>query len=203
MTKKGSKKENQEEVVDEVKTTDETLENEQKEDSASENVTEEEMQKENSEVTDEDQKIQELTEKLNSSNDKYLRLVAEYDNYRKRTLKEKMELTKSAGEGLLKSLLPVVDDFDRALTHLNESSDLDAVKEGIELIYNKFQEYLKQNGVTQINTSEEEFDTDLHEAITKIPAPSEDLKGKVIDCIEKGYMLNDKIMRFAKVVVGE
>ncbi len=203
MTKKGSKKENQEEVVDETKSTEETLEKTQTEDSASESDMEEQTKAESSEEINEEQKINELTEKLNASNDKYLRLVAEYDNYRKRTLKEKMELTKSAGEGLLKSLLPVVDDFDRALTHLNEASDLNAVKEGIELIYNKFQEYLKQNGVTEINTKEETFDTDLHEAITKIPAPSEELKGKVIDCIEKGYMLNDKIMRFAKVVVGE
>ncbi len=200
MTKKAQKKEKQDEVVEEQKTTDESIEDTQK--------AEVEQEVDNSdsdtpEVNNEAQKIAELTKKLDDANDKYLRLTAEYDNYRKRTLKERMELTKSAGEGLLKSMLPVVDDFDRALTHLNEASDLNAVKEGIELIYNKFQEYLKQNGVVEIQAKEKEFDTDLHEAITKIPAPSEELKGKVIDCIEKGYMLNDKIMRFAKVVVGE
>ncbi len=198
MTSKKSKKETKEEVVEEQVSskTEETTE---------ENVEEQkaETSEEESNQTEEEKKIEELTLQVSDLNDKYLRLTAEYDNYRKRTLKERMELTKSAGEGLLKGILPVVDDFDRAVSHLNEASDLNAVKEGIDLIYNKFKEYLKQNGVSEIEAKEKDFDTDLHEAITKIPAPSDEMKGKVIDCIEKGYMLNDKVMRFAKVVVGE
>jgi molecular chaperone GrpE len=199
MTKKGSK-EKKEEVVEEKATVQETCE-----EKVTETTKEKEEEKEEvtEEISAEEKKIQELTDQVNNLNDKYLRLSAEYDNYRKRTLKERMELTKSAGEGILKGLLPVVDDFDRALSHLTEASDLNAVKEGIDLIYNKFNEYLKQNGVAEIEAKEKEFDTDLHEAITKIPAPSEDMKGKVIDCIEKGYMLNEKVIRFAKVVVGE
>ncbi len=200
MTKKASKKQNQEEVVDENVTTNETVQDVTEE--TTENSKESEVE-EKDELSSEEKQIEELSTKVTDLNDKYLRLTAEYDNYRKRTLKERMELTKSAGESLLKGLLPVVDDFDRAVSHLNDASDLDAVKKGIDLIYNKFQEFLKQNGVKEIEAKEKDFDTDLHEAITKIPAPTEDLKGKVIDCIEKGYMLNDKVMRFSKVVVGE
>ena len=147
--------------------------------------------------------IEEVKKKLEEMNDKYLRLSAEYDNYRKRTLKEKMELTKSAGASVILALLPVIDDFDRALAHLDDAKDLDAVKEGILLIYSKFKEFLAQQGVSEIEATNKEFDTDHHEAITKIPAPSEEMKGKVIDTVEKGYMLNDKVIRFAKVVVGE
>lgn len=147
--------------------------------------------------------VNDLNSKLADLNDKYLRLSAEFDNYRKRTLKEKMELTKSAGEGVLKGILPVVDDFDRALAHLDDAKDLEAMKTGIVLIYNKFKEFMNQQGLKEIETREKEFDTDLHEAITKIPAPSEGMKGKVVDCIEKGYVLNDKVIRYAKVVVGE
>ena len=147
--------------------------------------------------------IAELNKKLEESNDKYLRLSAEFDNYRKRTLKEKIDLVKSAGAPIILSLLPVVDDFQRALEHLDEAKDIAAMKEGIILIYNKFNDFLSQQGVAEIETKEVEFDTDHHEAITKIPAPSEELKGKVIDCVEKGYMLNDKVIRFSKVVVGE
>lgn len=136
-------------------------------------------------------------------NDKHIRLQAEFDNYRKRTLREKMELTKSAGESILVSILPVIDDFERAQNMLNDASDIKSVREGFDLIYSKFIGFLKQNGVEAIDTSEKEFDTDLHEAITKIPAPSEDLKGKVVDCVQKGYMLNDKVIRYSKVVIGE
>jgi len=197
MTKKGSKKEMQEEVAEEQVVSNESTEE------VNSGEQEQDSKEEASDLSPEEQKIEELSKKVADLNDKYLRLTAEYDNYRKRTLKERMELTKSAGEGLLKGLLPVVDDFDRAMSHLTDASDLKAVKDGIDLIYNKFQDYLKQNGVKEIEAKEKAFDTDLHEAITKIPAPVEDMKGKVIDCIEKGYMLNDKVMRFAKVVVGE
>ncbi len=197
MASKGSKKAKKEEVVEEQITSEEKeVTTEQAEETIEETVEEEEK-------SEEEKKIEELSLKVSELNDKYLRLTAEYDNYRKRTLKERMELMKSAGEGVIKGILPVVDDFDRAIAHLGEASDLDAVKEGIDLIHNKFQEYLKQNGVSEIEAIEKDFDTDLHEAITKIPAPTKKMKGKVIDCIEKGYMLNDKIMRFAKVVVGE
>ncbi len=142
-------------------------------------------------------------EKLIDMEDKYLRLIAEYDNYRKRTLKEKMELLKSAGEDILVNLLPVLDDFERALNHIDEAADTDSLKEGINLIYNKFYDFLKQRGIKSIDAKNKDFDTDLHEAITKIPAPSDDLKGKVIDVIEKGYYLKDKVIRYSKVVIGE
>ena len=146
---------------------------------------------------------EELTKKLAELNDKYLRLSAEYDNYRKRTLKERMELLKSAGESVLISILPVVDDFERALTHISDTTDVNAIKEGIVLIHKRFSDFLIQKGVKVIETSESDFDTDLHEAITKVPAPTPQMKGKVIDCVEKGYTLNEKVIRHSKVVVGE
>lgn len=150
-----------------------------------------------------EEKITEL-EALNLAlNDKYLRLSAEFDNYRKRTLRERMELTKTAGESLLMSILPVVDDFERAMHSIDQGMDFEATKEGILLIYNKFKEFTQQNGITEIDATGKEFNTDLHEALTKIPAPSEELKGKIVDVIQKGYYLNDKVIRFAKVVVGE
>ena len=117
--------------------------------------------------------------------------------------KEKMELTKSAGESILLGLLPVADDFDRALNHIDDVKDVESMKEGIMIIYKKFADFLQSKGVKEIDSIQKEFDTDLHEAITKIPAPTEELKGKVIDCIEKGYTLNEKVIRFSKVVVGE
>ena len=135
--------------------------------------------------------------------DRYLRLSAEYDNFRKRTLKEKIDLQKSANENLLDALLPVADDFDRAMQSVDEAKDIEAVKEGMKLISGKFMAFLNQQGVKEIEASNKEFDTDLHEAITKIPAPSKKLKGKVVDVIQKGYFLNDKVLRFSKVVIGE
>jgi len=148
-------------------------------------------------------KITELESKLNDYHDKYLRLSAEFDNYRKRTIKEKSEFLKNAGEETLKSILPVLDDFERALTSAETSKDIDAVREGIKLIYNKFMDTLAQQGLKEIDAYSKEFNTDLHEAMTKIPAQDENLKGKVVEVIQKGYYLNDKIIRFAKVVVGE
>ncbi|MCF8359361.1 MAG: nucleotide exchange factor GrpE [Prolixibacteraceae bacterium] len=149
------------------------------------------------------EKINELEHKLGEKNDQLLRLHAEFDNYRKRTLKEKMELTKAAGEGVLINILPVVDDFERALQSITAASEVEGLKEGVELIYKRFNEFLKNSGVKEIEAKEKEFDTDLHEAVTKIPAPSEELKGKIVDVIQKGYTLNDKVIRFAKVVIGE
>lgn len=134
--------------------------------------------------------------------DKYIRLSAEFDNYRKRTLKEKIELTKYAGEEILKNLLPIVDDFERGLKTIDQAKDLDAVKEGIYLIYNKFGDFLKQKGLKEIEALNLDFNTDFHDAITKIPVQDKAMSGKVVDVVQKGYLL-DKIIRHSKVVVGE
>jgi molecular chaperone GrpE len=144
-----------------------------------------------------------LQDELAELKDKYLRLSAEFDNYRKRTLREKTELIQTAGESLLKELLSTVDDFERGLNAIDRSNDLNAVKEGMHLIYNKLIDFLSINGVKEIPAMDEVFDADRFEAITQIPAPSKDKKGKIIDVIQKGYILHDKIMRYPKVVVGE
>jgi molecular chaperone GrpE len=145
-----------------------------------------------------------LEDKCNELNDKNLRLMAEFDNYRKRTIKEKADLIKTANENVLADMLTLVDDFERAKSSIDTATDIDAVKEGIELIYSKFGKFLLQNGVSEIPATQgEEFNTEFHEAVTLFPAASEDLKGKIIDCVSKGYTLNDKVIRFAKVVVGE
>ena len=133
----------------------------------------------------------------------YLLLMAEFDNFRKRTLREKAELIKNGGEGCMKAILPVIDDFERGLAAIDESKDLEAVKEGMNLIYNNFKSYLEQNGVKEIPTKDADFDTEYHEAVTMFPAPDPAQKGKVIDTVQKGYTLNDKVIRFAKVVAGE
>ena len=142
-------------------------------------------------------------EKLAELQDRYLRLSAEYDNFRKRTLKEKIDLHKSANESLLGALLPVADDFDRAMQSVDEAKDIEAVKEGLKLISGKFNGFLGQQGVKEIEAVKKAFDTDLHEAITKIPAPTKKLKGKVVDVVQKGYYLNEKVLRYSKVVIGE
>jgi molecular chaperone GrpE len=142
-------------------------------------------------------------EKLAELQDRYLRLSAEYDNFRKRTLKEKIDLQKSANAQLLEAILPVADDFDRAMQSVDEAKDVEAVKEGMKLISDKFSSFLSQQGVKEIEAINKEFDTDLHEAITKIPATSKKQKGKVVDVIQKGYFLNDRVLRFSKVVIGE
>ncbi len=140
---------------------------------------------------------------LDEQKDKYLRLAAEFDNYRKRTLKEKAELILNGGAKSICSILPIVDDFERALKNMEHATEVTSVKEGVELIYNKFMATLRQNGVKVIETKEVPLNTDYHEAIAVIPAPNEDLKGKIIECVQTGYMLNDKVIRHAKVVVGE
>ncbi len=146
---------------------------------------------------------EDLEEKLSQLNDSHLRLMAEFDNYRKRTIKEKADLIKCAGENILSNILPLVDDFERGLKASEDATDVTAVREGMNLIYDKFIAFLCQNGVKAIEADNQDFDTEHHEAITTIPAPTEEQKGKVIDCVQKGYMLNDKVIRFAKVVVGE
>ncbi|MDD4821541.1 MAG: nucleotide exchange factor GrpE [Bacteroidales bacterium] len=147
--------------------------------------------------------IKELTEKYDELNDTYLRLRADFDNYRKRTLKEKAELIKNGGETALTSLLPIIDDFERAIQVMSQSAVSPAEMDGINLIYSKFQAYLKQNNVKQMECIGKPFDVEFHEALTVVPAPQEEMKGKIIDCIQQGYILNDKVIRFAKVIVGE
>jgi molecular chaperone GrpE len=142
-------------------------------------------------------------EKLAEMQDKYLRLSAEFDNYRKRTLKEKADLIKTAGESVVLKIIPVLDDFERAIGFINGEGNVDESKQGIFLIYKKMKEILTQQGLKEIDSFHKEFDTDIHEALTKIPAPDKKLKGKVIEVIEKGYFLGDKVVRYAKVVVGE
>ena len=173
-----------------------------------EQVQEEEVKETASDEEEEKEAVEEkkeptTEEKLAELQDRYLRLSAEYDNFRKRTLKEKIDLQKSANERLLETLLSVADDFDRALQVVDEAKEIEAVKEGLILISGKFNGFLTQQGVKEIEAVKKEFDTDLHEAITKIPAPSKKLKGKVVEVIQKGYYLNEKVLRYAKVVIGE
>lgn len=159
-----------------------------------------EEEQDNQKVLDEIRAIEEKSKELH---DKYLRLSAEFDNYRKRTLKEKSDMIKTASEDLLKKLIPFVDDIERGLNMVDISQDLNALKEGMNLIFNRFKDFMGQNGVKEIEALHQEFNTDFHEAVTKIPAPEEGLKGKVVDVVEKGYMLHDKVIRYPKVVVGE
>ena len=171
-----------------------------------ETVGQETSQENEAPLTEEEKLAQELekaNEQIEEQKDKYLRLSAEFDNYRKRTMKEKAELILNGGEESISSILPIVDDFERALKNMETATDVAAVKEGVELIYNKFMSVLGQNGVKVIETKEQPLDTDYHEAIAVIPAPNEALKGKILDCVQTGYILNDKVIRHAKVVVGE
>lgn len=135
--------------------------------------------------------------------DKYIRLFSEFDNFRKRTAKEKLELSLNAGGDMMKQVIPTLDDFDRAIINNEKAEDIDSVKEGFTLIHNKLTQTLSAKGLKAMDSMGEEFDVNKHEALTQIPAPSEEMKGKVVDVIEKGYLLNDKVLRFAKVVVGQ
>jgi molecular chaperone GrpE len=199
-----------EENVDNL-TTEET--NDTVEESTVENTTEETVSENDSETTEEpvkeapkkeESKLSEterLQKELGEMKDKYLRIFAEFDNYRKRTIKERQEIIKLAAKDSLGAMLPAVDDFSRAIRLASDSEE--KIPEGIILIYNKLFKALEQQGIKEMETTGQDFDPELHEALTKIPAPSEELKGKVIDTIEKGYYLNDKIIRYAKVVIGE
>ncbi|QNL48909.1 nucleotide exchange factor GrpE [Olivibacter sp. SDN3] len=158
-----------------------------------------EVDVEESPALSEEEKLQhELTE----ANNKYLRLYAEFDNYKRRTSKERVELLQSAGKEVIGDLLTVLDDFERARKAIENTQDVGPIKEGVDLVYQKLKSILTKKGLKEMNAVGEPFNADLHEAITKIPAPSEELAGKVIDEVEKGYFLNDKILRYAKVVVG-
>ena len=184
-----------EEVVEETAQTEENQQEEaaQEEALATEQTVEEQLAN----------MLEEAQQMVREEKDKYLRLSAEFDNYRKRTLKEKAELIKNGGEKTLTAILPVLDDFERALKNMETSEETKAMKEGVELIFNKFQKILGQEGLQKIETEGKEFDTDFHEAIALIPAPSEDLKGKILDCVQTGYMLNEKVIRHAKVAVAQ
>ena len=158
------------------------------------------------ETTEQDKVADDLTalqQKYDELNDTHLRLRAEFDNYRKRTMREKADLIKLGGESALKNLLPVIDDFERAVQNIRATEEMDAIREGVDLIYTKFINYLGQQGVKAIEAVGKPFDTEEFEAIATIPAPQPDMKGKVIDCVQTGYILYDKVLRHARVVVGE
>ncbi len=155
------------------------------------------------EETAEESNEEKLTKQVDELNNKYIRLYSEFENFRRRTAKEKLEIITNANKNLLGDLIPVADDFERAIAANKKSDNLKDIKEGMELLNNKFFNILKSKGLKEMNSQGKEFDVDEHEALTKIPAPSKKLRGKVVDVIEKGYYLNDKVLRFAKVVVGE
>jgi len=194
MVKKSQKTDKQEEIKEQEEAEETT---EKQEEASAETEQEQEA------PAEEKTKEEELGEKLAELQDKYLRLSAEYDNYRKRTLREKMDLQEGAREDIFVNILPVVDDLERAMDSVQSAKDLEAVKLGMELIHTKFSNYLTQQGIKEIDALNKELNTDLHEAVTKIPVESKKKKGKVVDVIEKGYMLRDKVIRFAKVVIGE
>ena len=155
------------------------------------------------EVNTLENQVETLQQHLEKEKREYLFLMAEFDNFRKRTLREKSEIIKNAGENVLKGLLPIMDDFERGLKAAETSDDTGAVKEGMTLIYNKLKKYLAANGVKEIDPSDDTFDTEKHEAISVVPVPDEAQKGKILDTVEKGYMINDKVLRHAKVVVAQ
>lgn len=187
-----------EEIKDQSTETEETLNAQNEtETSAPENETEEEKK----ELTVEEQ-LEQAKQEIEDLNDKLLRKIAEFENYRKRTIKEKSELILNGGEKTIISILPVLDDMERALKNMEKAEDVSAVVEGVELIYKKFLGILSKGGVEPIDTNEAVFDVDLHEAIAQLPAPCDELKGKVMDCTLKGYKLNEKVIRHAQVVVG-
>lgn len=194
MVKKNQETDNQEKTNDQQ--VNEELEQEEPK-TAEEN---DQQETEEEEVQKEEPSMEDILAELQN---KYLRLSAEFDNYRKRTLKEKMDLQVSAREDILVNILPVVDDFERGMESVESATDIDAVKEGLKLIYTKFSGFLTQQGVKEIDAVGKKFDTDLHEAITKIPVESKKKKGKVVDVVEKGYTLKEKVIRYSKVIIGE
>lgn len=160
------------------------------------------MQHLDDEMTDESE-LEKLQKDLDDAKDKYVRLVAEFDNFRKRNAKERLELIATAGKDIVQSLLEVLDDMERAEKQIESTEDVKAIKEGITLVFNKLRNTMQQKGVKAMESKNQPFNPDLHEAITEIPVPNDDMKGKVIDEVEKGYYLNDKLIRYAKVVVGK
>lgn len=166
-------------------------------------VTQEEQQVEQTEATADNKETEELKAKMDELNDKYLRLYSEFDNFRRRTIKEKSDLSKRAGAEIVESIIPVLDDFERAIATMESTEDVKSVKEGVELIYHKLKNNLHAKGLQPMDSAKgQDFNDELHEAITNIPAPSDDLKGKVVDEVERGYYLNGTVLRYAKVIVG-
>lgn len=191
-------KEQQETVQNE-----ETVENTAEEAKAAETENTEEKSDEKKELTPEE-KVAELEKQLEEQKKSYVYLMADFENYRKRTLSEKQDLLKYGGSETLKKLLPVIDDLERAIDAMEKTDDVASVKEGVNLIYSKFKTYLEQNNLTVIPAAMgDDFNDDIHEAMTMFPAPTPELKGKIVDCVTKGYKLNDKVIRYAKVVVGQ
>ena len=192
--------EQEEKLTDEMadsNAAEETAETESQEEQAGEETAEEEA------ATEEKDPLEEANEQIADLKDKYLRQVAEFDNYRKRTLKERAELILNGGEKVISSLLPVLDDMERALQNGEKTDDPQVLREGMELIYHKLNKVLEGHGVKEIETENAYFDTDIHEAVAMVPGMGDDKKGKVIDCLVKGYKLNDKVIRHAKVAVGQ
>lgn len=191
-----SKKDKKEKVDETTHTIDETQQQQnvdaEEQNEATENAT---AQDQNSEIS--------MQDKIDELNDKYLRLYSEFDNFRRRTSKEKIDLITSAGESVIKDMLSTLDDFERAIEHNEKLEDIDAIKEGFKLIYNKLFKTLENKGLKGMDSKGNPFDTELHEAVTNFPVEDEDQKGKVFDVVEKGYFLNDKVLRHAKVVVGQ
>ena len=194
-----SKKEQEQVKEEEESQQEETQTEAQNAEVESQNAEEEQPAKEE---TPED-KIAALQAELEKSQKEYLFMMAEFDNYRKRTVKEKAELIKNGGEKAMLGLLPVIDDFERAIDAIDKSSDVEGLKEGVDLIYNKFMKYLESRQVKPMESTGTDFDADIYEAVTTFPAPDESMKGKVIDTVQKGYTINEKVLRHAKVVVGQ
>lgn len=191
-------KEQQETVQNE-----ETVEITAEEAKAAETENTDEKSEEKKELTPEE-KVAELEKQLEEQKKSYVYLMADFENYRKRTLSEKQDLLKYGGSETLKKLLPVIDDLERAIDAMEKTDDVASVKEGVNLIYSKFKTYLEQNNLTVIPAAMgDDFNDDIHEAMTMFPAPTPELKGKIVDCVTKGYKLNDKVIRYAKVVVGQ
>ena len=151
----------------------------------------------------EESELEKAQKKIEELNDKYLRQIAEFDNYRKRVMKEKADMIKYSGEKVITTLLPILDDMERAIQNMEKTEDVASVKEGVQLIIEKFMKLLKQEGLSRIETGGKDFDTDFHEAIAMVPGQPEEMKGKIIDCVTPGYMLNDKVIRHAKVAVAQ
>ncbi|MDR1983899.1 MAG: nucleotide exchange factor GrpE [Prevotellaceae bacterium] len=180
---------------------DKSNKNKENQSNINKNIENENLEAENtSEIQAEESSFE---EKLAEANDKYLRLSAEFDNYRKRTAREKLDILRNGGEEIIKGLLPVLDDFDRCVQSFETATDIEAIKEGVLLIQTKLLGFLKSQGLTEIDAIDQEFDTNIHDAVTKFSVSDESKKGKIIDIAQKGYMLNDKVIRFAKVIVGE
>ncbi len=198
-----NKEQNTEQVENEVKVDVEQSQPTENEEVESDGKKSRKNRKQRKEDEAREKEIEELKAQLEEQKDRYLRLSAEFDNYRKRTLKERSDMLKTVNGDTLSGMLPVLDDLERAMQSMQKATDVDAVREGVVLIYNKIQEFLKNKGIVEIDAMNQVFDTDLHEAVTKIPAPTEDLKGKVVDVIQKGYKIDTKVIRYAKVVVGE